>query len=94
MSAFLVTAVITGLTPVFTRLYRIKNYDPLVDEWNREGSDGKYSREDVSDAHEKVKRFFNGFLSGGIAVMSAIFVYSFIDGIVNMNRIDKALNNN
>ena len=92
LSFFITTASLAALSPVFSYIYYYYDYLPKVDEWNKHGNDGKYTKDDITKSYYNSGYIFQGFLIGGLVSSAIIWIFSMIDGIINMNHIYYLIN--
>ena len=92
LSFFMTTITITALSPLFSYIYYQYDYLPKVDEWEKNGSDGKYTEDDIRTSYYNSGYIFQGFLIGGLISSAIIWIFSVIDGIINMNHIYYLIN--
>jgi hypothetical protein len=83
---------IAGLSPLFSYIYYQNDYLPKVEEWNKHGSDGKYTKEDITESYYNSGYIFQGFLIGGLVSSVIFWIISMVDGIINMNHIYYLIN--
>ena len=92
LSFFMATATIAALSPLFSYIYYQYDYLPKVDEWKKNGSHGKYTEDDIRTSYYNSGYIFQGFLIGGLVSSALIWIFSMIDGIINMNHIYYLIN--
>lgn len=88
-----ITGVVTAcLAPLVSHIYRKRVYEVMVKDYNENGTDSGYSRSDIDAAHENIDKILNSMLISGCSTAFSAYIYSLIDGAVNMRRLDRIFN--
>lgn len=94
LSGFLSCITISALSSVFSYLYY--NYDllPKINYWKKHGESGDLSMDDIRISYNNVSYIFWGTLIGGLSSAFIFYIFSLIDGFINMSHIYKLFNPN
>ncbi len=92
LSIFITSATVACLAPLISYLYYKNTYVPMRNAWNDEGESSGYTEFEVNSAQDRVRNLFYGFLISGLSTAFTVYIYSLIDGAINMNRIDRIMN--
>jgi len=89
---FITGAVTAGLAPLISYIYRKRVYEPMLEDFNVNGTNSGYTRTDIDETFDNIDKIFNSMLISGISTAFTASVYSLIDGAVNMRRLNTIFN--
>ncbi len=90
--AFVTGVLAIGLAPIISNIYVKRIYEPMLNDYGENGEASGYTRQDILDAGNNVDKIFNIMLISGISTCFSAFLYSLIDGAVNMKRLNNIFN--
>ncbi len=86
---FAVGVTTVALAPLISNLYEKRVYEPMLNDYNENGVG---TREEVEQAERNVGIIFYTMLISGISTCFSTFLYSLIDGAINMKRLNNLFN--
>jgi hypothetical protein len=87
--SFGIGVLVAASAPLARYIYTEHVLNKMVDVYNNEGL---YTPEQIADAERKRDNIFKTFLISGISLAAGSFLYSLIDGAINMRRLNLIIN--
>ena len=92
LSGFLSFITVSILSPVFSYLYYTYDLLPKINLWKKYKESGDLSMDDIKISYKNVSYIFWGTLISGLASAFSFYMFSLIDGFININHIYKLFN--
>ena len=87
ISTFMTSVTLAALSPLFAFIYYKYDYINKINYFNSYGEKSNLTSDDIDISFKNIDNIFMGFMIGGLITALSIYIYSIIDGAVNMNHI-------